>query len=320
MTTRKNLIIDTDLHSDVDDAGALLLGATLPNVNLLGVNVNHPCSYSALAASAIVAHYGHAKTPIGIRRPMNDVRFFDAWDYKRGEYTSKVAYHWSGGTLPWGKADKAWDPVVLYRKLLSESEDGSVTIASIGFLDNLSGLLDSKPDEYSRLDGRELARTKVAELVVMGGKYPKGRSWNFWGSKPALAAHVLEIWNGPITFVGTTVGRDVLIGGPLMASDLEDDPVRMAYIYYGFGKPLPSWDPLTIMYAANGLGDMFDIAEDRGYNKINAEDGSNEWINDGVSHGRRTLKLKVSNETAAAELDRLFLDAARRYSKHAGTA
>jgi len=74
------------------------------------------------------------------------------------------------------------------------------------------------------------------------------------------------------------------------------------------------------MYAANGLGDMFDIAEDRGYNKINAEDGSNEWINDGVSHGRRTLKLKVSNETAAAELDRLFLDAARRYSKHAGTA
>ena len=68
---------------------------------------------------------------------MNDTRFFDAWDYKRGEYTSKVAYHWSGGTLPWGKADKAWDPVVLYRKLLSESEDGSVKIASIGFLDNV---------------------------------------------------------------------------------------------------------------------------------------------------------------------------------------
>jgi len=109
----------------------------------------------------------------------------------------------------------------------------------------LSGLLDSKPDEYSRLDGRELARIKVAELVVMGGKYPKGRSWNFWGSKPALAAHVLDTWVGPITFVGTTVGRDVLVGGPLIASDLEDDPVRMAYIYYGFGKPLPSWDPLV---------------------------------------------------------------------------
>jgi hypothetical protein len=106
-------------------------------VNLLGVNANHPCSYSALAASAILAHYGHTNTPIGIPRPMNNQTFFDGWDFKRGEYTSKVAYRWSGGTLPWGKAEEAWDPVVLYRKLLSEAEDGSVTIASIGFLDNV---------------------------------------------------------------------------------------------------------------------------------------------------------------------------------------
>lgn len=154
MAVVKQLIIDTDLHSDVEytqphhpsiskayqsvsDAGALLLGATLPNLNLLGVNVNHPCSYSALTASAILAHYGHSNTPIGIPRPMNNETFFDGWDFKRGEYTSKVAYHWSGGTLPWGKARDAWDPVVLYRKLLSEAEDGSVTIASIGFLDNV---------------------------------------------------------------------------------------------------------------------------------------------------------------------------------------
>lgn len=68
---------------------------------------------------------------------MNNKAFFDNWYYKLGEFTSKVAYHWSGGTLPWGKADDAWDPVVLYRKLLSEADDGSVTIASIGFLDNV---------------------------------------------------------------------------------------------------------------------------------------------------------------------------------------
>jgi hypothetical protein len=79
----------------------------------------------------------------------------------------------------------------------------------------------------------------------MGGKYPKGRSWNFWGSKPALAAHVLDTWDGPITFLGDTVGKTVLIGGPLMASNLKDDPIRMAYKYYGFGDPLPSWDPLV---------------------------------------------------------------------------
>ncbi len=69
------------------------------------------------------------------------------------------------------------------------------------------------------------------------------------------------------------------------------------------------------MYAASGLGSMFEVAEDCGYNKINA-DGSNEWVYDGIPKGRRYLKLKASNETAAAELDRLFLVAARTFSKY----
>jgi hypothetical protein len=120
------------------DAGALLLAATLPNVNLLAVNVNYPSSYSALAASAILAHYGRSEVPIGIKRPLTNDTFFDSLSYDLGEYASKTAYHWSGGTLPWGSADQAWDPVALYRKVLAEADDASVTIASIGFLDNVS--------------------------------------------------------------------------------------------------------------------------------------------------------------------------------------
>lgn len=134
---RKNLIIDTDLFSDVDDAGALLLAATSPNVDLLAVNVNYPSSYSALAASAILGHYGHLQVPIGIVRPVTDDAFFDAFYFELGEYASKVAYHWSNGTLPWGNASQAWDAVALYRKVLAEQEDRSVTIASIGFFDNV---------------------------------------------------------------------------------------------------------------------------------------------------------------------------------------
>jgi hypothetical protein len=160
-----------------------------------------------------------------------------------------------------------------------------------------------------------LVRKKVAELVIMGGKYPSGRSWNFWGSNPALTAHVISTWEGTITFVGSDVGRYVLAGRPLMASKLEDDPVRMAYIYYGFGKPLPSWDPLTVLYVANGLGSLFEVAENRGYNKV-LNDGSNEWVYDGKERKQQYLRLKASNETAAAELDRLFLVAAEAFSKH----
>jgi hypothetical protein len=150
----------------------------------------------------------------------------------------------------------------------------------------------------------------------MGGKYPSGRSWNFWGSNSSLSAHVLSTWEGKITFVGDDVGKYVLAGGPLMASKLEDDPVRMSYIWYGFGKPLPSWDPLTVLYIANGLGNLFVVNENHGYNKVLA-DGGNEWVYDGKDHRQQYLRLKASNETAAAILDHLFLVAARRFSKHA---
>jgi hypothetical protein len=78
--------------------------------------------------------------PIGIKRPLTNQTFFDGWFYAFGEYTSKIAFHWSGGSLPWGHAEQAWEPVALYRKVLSDTEDGSVTIASIGFLDNVSSL------------------------------------------------------------------------------------------------------------------------------------------------------------------------------------
>lgn len=136
---KKNLIVDTDLFSDVDDAGGLLLAATSPDVNLLAVNVNYPSSYSVLAASAIVAHYGHADLPIGIVRPLTNDSFFDDFYWELGEYASKVAHGWSDGSLLWGEADNAWDPVTLYRKILAGQEDGSVTIASIGFFDNVGG-------------------------------------------------------------------------------------------------------------------------------------------------------------------------------------
>lgn len=119
------------------DAGALLLAATLPEVDLLAVNVNYPSSFSALAASAILAYYGHRSCPIGIARPLNNNTFFDGWFFELGEYASKIAHGWSGGTLPWGHADDARDPVDLYRETLANAEDGTVTIVSIGFLDNV---------------------------------------------------------------------------------------------------------------------------------------------------------------------------------------
>lgn len=68
---------------------------------------------------------------------------------------------------------KTPNPVDLYRQILNVAQDSSITIVSIGFFDNLAGLLDSKPDVYSNLTGKELIAAKVKDLVIMGGDYPR---------------------------------------------------------------------------------------------------------------------------------------------------
>ncbi|KAK3392352.1 Inosine/uridine-preferring nucleoside hydrolase domain-containing protein [Sordaria brevicollis] len=227
-----NLIIDTDIFSDVDDAGALLLAATSPHANLLGVLVNKPSTYSVLCASAIVSYYTSSQSkepiPIGVYRhrcpdgttsPLLDRTFLDVVYWHLGEFCSKIAYQYGcdktqtgtfiNPSIPWGEAEKAYDSVKLYRKLLAEAEDDSVTIVSIGFLDNLSLLIDSTGAEgSSNLSGKELISKKVKEIIIMGGRYPPLqappsssqpssptvgrtgiRSWNFFGSGPNLPHH-----------------------------------------------------------------------------------------------------------------------------------
>ncbi|KAF5520905.1 Pyrimidine-specific ribonucleoside hydrolase RihA [Colletotrichum aenigma] len=308
LAARKNLIIDTDIFSDCDDTGALLIAATSPEVNLLGVNVNYPSSYSVTAASAILAHYNHSAVPIGARRPLTNESFFDTFAYDLGEYASKISYHFSGGSLPFGAAEDAWDAVALYRKLLAEA-DAPVTIASIGFFENLSGLLNSTADTYSNLTGPQLIAAKVEQLVVMGGGYPSGREFNFFGDNPAATAHVVNNWKGRVVFCGTEVGSVVLSGAKLLAGGPATDPVRQAYVYYNFYRPRESWDPLTVVYAIQGLGDLFEYGNEFGYNHVFAN-GSNEWVYDQSVTDQFWLKLKVDNVTAADALDKLYLEGA----------
>lgn len=174
----------------------------------------------------------------------------------------------------------------------------------------LSALLNSTGDEYSGLTGRALVSQKLSELVVMGGAYPSGREWNFFGSNPALTAHVINTWEGRMVFVGDEVGRDVFSGGPLMSQGPSTDPVRQAYIYYSYFSPRPSWDALAVLYALHGLGEVFEFGNNYGYNHVEP-DGTNRWVWDKTRRSQKYLRLKVSNATAAAEIDRLLVEGAR---------
>lgn len=169
----KPIVIDTDIFSDVDDVGALAVANVLHNcgmADLRAVLINTSSKYGSLAANAINTYFGNGNVPIGAMRPLTNDTFFDSRDFTLGEYASKVAYHYP---TTFNDSHQTAHPVSLYREILASADDQSVTLISIGFLDNLAALLNSTSDVHSSLPGPELVNQKVRELVVMGGGYPR---------------------------------------------------------------------------------------------------------------------------------------------------
>jgi hypothetical protein len=208
------------------------------------------------------------------------------------------------------RAQEAFRPCGLPRTILTKDHQ-------------LSGLLNSTADQYSNLSGTELISSKVSELVIMGGEYPSGYEYNFWGDNASLAAHVVNNWEGRVVFSGTELGGDVRSGGRFMSEGPPGDPVRAAYVWYTYNNSRFSWDPLTVLYAIHGLGELFEYGNQAGHNHV-LSNGSNIWVWDETIRDHHWLKLKVDNTTAGAELDRLMLEGAwstvtRQQSWHDGS-
>ncbi|KAK7757480.1 hypothetical protein SLS62_000495 [Diatrype stigma] len=319
----KPIIIDTDIFSDVDDVGALAVANVLHNrglVDLRGVVIDTNSKYGALAASSINTYFGNGDVPIGALRPLTNETYFDDYTFLHAEYAARVSHNW-----PRSLNDSASTPtpVALYRSLLASTEEGrgGVTLISIGFLTNLAALLASPPDAISPLAGPALVAAKVAELVVMGGRYPSGWEFNFGGGgDPSVTAQVVNGWPRavPVTFSGGELGGDVFSGAALAATAPPGSPVLAAYQWY-VGRcrtARESWDPITTLYgilglegasALLGVPNLFAYANEFGYNRV-AEDGSNAWVNDTRVSNQHWLKLApgVTNATVAAVLDGFY--------------
>lgn len=134
------------------------------------------------------------------------------------------------------------EPQRLYRQLLTQSADKSVTIAAIGFHENLRSLLKSSADDISPLTGSQLVERKVTELVVQGN--PTGQSFNFHRYDPSAAIFVLTNWPGTVTFVPDAVGDRVWVGKRLTTEmDPVNNPVSYAFATaIGIGIAHQAWD------------------------------------------------------------------------------
>ena len=184
------------------------------------------------------------------------------------------------------KNSEAPDAVELYRKILAQQPDNSVTIITVGFLTNISGLLQSKGDKYSSLNGKELVHRKVKNMVSMAGKFPSGKEFNI--EEDAVASmFAYENWEKPVLFSGFEIGEKIKTGLPLVNNKaIKNSPVKDV-----FTLCLPmakednngrmSWDETAVLVAIAGYKPFYALKH--GTIQI-AEDGSNTWNSNGNKH------------------------------------
>lgn len=313
----RTIILDTDIDMDCDDVGALAALHALSQreeADLLGVVCSVPYPPTAGCVRAINRFYGRPDIPVGLlmgERLDESPRF----EVYRAELAKENTEQWSryNGAIAQEcrhPEDRTWSPgdaVELYRTLLANRTDRSVTIVAIGLLTALQKLLHSGPDEASPLTGTELVRAKVRELVTMGlGTFPEGHDAYNWGMDREAAADVLGSW--PTRLVVNELGETILTGSGLARSHPEHSPVRRAYEIYlgGPGRDRCSWDQVTVLYAVRGRRHCF--RERSGYRiRYDAASGTHRWTRDhsgAVDHVH--LEQTASDREIAAEIEDLM--------------
>lgn len=268
------ILLDTDMATDCDDAGAMAVLHALADAGEAGIRavlVNNKDAMSVGAVAAINAFYGRADIPLGACQD-------DAVGAPAGSFVHALAADTRlyGHTVR-SRADVP-SAVVVYRKTLAALGNRLGVIVSIGHLNNLHDLLLSGPDLHSPLSGVELVRQKVAHVVMMGGDYPSGREHNFFArGSDAVTASVLRDWPTPILFSGYTLGLAVKTG-PGLATLPDNHPVRRAYALHG-SDPLkngrPSWDQTAVLAAVRGPAPFWSLGP-AGFNHADAT-GNNRW-------------------------------------------
>lgn len=287
------IILDTDMATDCDDAGAFaVLHALADNreCEILATMVSSKNPWSVPAVNVFNTYYGRPSIPIGVVKG-EGVQV-------PSKFTQKIAEEFPHAL----KADNdAADAVLLYREVLEKQPDHSVVIATIGYLTNIRGLLQLSAAD-GHLSGLELVRKKVKTWVCMGGNFIgtpakddlKLGNVNFQRDA-ASALYAIQNWPGSLVFVGREVASvpSGLAIGQHLANTPSDNPVRRAYAHYfdGTEKNRHVADLATVLYAVRGLGDCWDI-QSKGYMELHP-DMTFEWKFDHDKPQSYLLKRKV---------------------------
>jgi inosine-uridine nucleoside N-ribohydrolase len=274
------VIFDSDMGPDYDDVGAITLLHAFADsgyINILATVANTKYEGVAAVFNVLNTYFKRPGLPIGVP--------------KSKALELKDSQHWTDTLLlkyphKIKRNDEVLSAIEVYRKSLASQPDGSVTIITVGFLTNLADLLQSHPDKYSKLTGKELVRKKVKQLVCMAGSFPAGNEFNV-RMDAASSKIVFENWETPILFSGVEIGMKIKTGLPLVNDrSIKNSPVKDVF---RISIPLSpqdsagrmSWDETAVVIAVKGYKPWWNIQT--GKIKI-ADDGSNTWENGSSLH------------------------------------
>jgi inosine-uridine nucleoside N-ribohydrolase len=282
-----NIIFDSDMGPDYDDVGAIAILHALADkgeANILATVASTKYEGVAAVLNVFNTYFKRPDIPIGVPKGNAlELRDWQHWtDTLLVKYPHQIKIN-----------DEVPDAVKIYRKVLASQPDKSVTIVTIGFLTNLSNLLNSAPDEYSPLDGKQLIQKKVKLLVSMAGKYPSGYEFNVM-KDAAASQNVYENWDTPVIFSGFEVGAKIMAGLPLIHNkEMKNDPVKDVFSISipkaaedSLGRK--SWDETAVLVAIEGYSPLYTLH----FGRIKvAADGKNTWDDSGKGQAYLVEKM-----------------------------
>lgn len=268
------VIFDTDIGPDYDDVGAITLlhaFADSGRARILATMASNKYEGIAAILNLFNTYFHRPDVPIGVPTgPAVDQRDSQHWtDSLLAKYPHTIHHN---SEVP--------DAVELYRKILARQPDHSVVIITVGFLTNLSNLLQSKPDKYSSLSGQELVHRKVRQLVSMAGAFPKGKEFNVHRDAGA-SRYVTAHWPVPVLYSGFEIGKKIKCGLPIVADkSIRNSPVKDVFricipLAAEDSAGRSSWDETAVLVGVTGYQPYYTIHQGR--MQVDP-DGSNTWM------------------------------------------
>ena len=262
----QRVIFDTDVGNDIDDALALAMLHAFQSrdeCQLLAVTLTKDSPYAVQFVDLVNTFYGRGEIPIGRvqhGKTPDPGKFLKAIAEARDDHGALLypRRHAPDAAVP--------NAVALLRKTLALQPDGAVVLIQVGFFSNYARLLESPPDEFSPLAGRELVVRKVKFLSAMAGRFndKKEREYNVYIDTPA-SQKLCHDWPTPIYFSPWELGDKIKFPAASIERDfgyVAHHPVADAYRrYLKFPYDRPTWDLTSTLFAVRPAGGYFTVSE-----------------------------------------------------------